>query len=138
MGMLKEFKQFALQGNLVDIAVAFVMGAAFGKVITAFTEGLIAPIITLLTGGANFDDKICTIRESTQKIDTAGKTIGDPAVVLKWGHFVTTIIDFIIVAFVMFLVIKAINSMKKKQAAAPAEPSSTDKLLMEIRDTLKK
>ena len=140
MGMLKEFKEFALKGNLVDIAVAFVMGAAFGKVITAFTEGLIAPLITLITGGANFNSKVWVLRESTEVKDAAGKVIsGDPAVALQWGTFVTAIIDFLIVAFVMFLIIKTINKMKSETPPAPpAEPSSTDKLLMEIRDSLKK
>lgn len=139
MGMLKEFKEFAMKGSLVDIAVAFVMGAAVGKVITAFTEGLIAPLITLLTGGANFNDKAWILRESTEVKDAAGKVVsGNPAVALQWGTFVTNVIDFIIVAFVMFLIIKAINKMKNEAPPAPAEPSSTDKLLMEIRDSLKK
>jgi large conductance mechanosensitive channel len=139
MGMLKEFKEFAMKGSLVDIAVAFVMGGAFGKVITAFTEGLVAPLITLLTGGANFNDKAFVIRESTEVKDTAGKVIsGYPAVALQWGSLVTAFIDFIIVAFVMFLIIKAINKLKNEAPPAPAEPSSTDKLLMEIRDSLKK
>ncbi|MBI2729516.1 MAG: large conductance mechanosensitive channel protein MscL [Sphingobacteriales bacterium] len=139
MGMLKEFKEFAMKGSLVDIAVAFVMGAAFGKVITAFTEGIVAPLITLITGGANFNNKVWVLKESTEVKDAAGKVLsGDPAVNIQWGTFVTNIIDFIIVAFVMFLVIKAINKMKKEAPPAPAEPSSTDKLLMEIRDSLKK
>ncbi|MBI1783181.1 MAG: large conductance mechanosensitive channel protein MscL [Sphingobacteriales bacterium] len=139
MGMLKEFKEFAMKGSLVDIAVAFVMGAAFGKVITAFTEGLVAPLITLITGGANFNDKAWILRQSTEVKDAAGKVVsGDPAVALQWGTFVTNVIDFIIVAFVMFLIIKAINKSKNEAPPAPAEPSSTDKLLMEIRDSLKK
>lgn len=131
---MKEFKEFAMKGSLVDIAVAFVMGAAFGKVITAFTEGIVSPLIGML-GGADLSKKMCVLKEAVT--DATGKVITE-AVAIKWGDFVTNVINFIIVAFVMFLVIKAINGMKKKQAEAPAGPSSTDALLMEIRDNLKK
>jgi large conductance mechanosensitive channel len=134
MGFMKEFKEFAMKGSLVDIAVAFVMGAAFGKVITSFTEGIVSPLVGLI-GGADLSKKAITLKDAV--VDAAGK-VTQEAVVLKWGDFVTAIINFIIVAFVMFLVIKGINSMKKKQAEAPAAPSSTDALLMEIRDSLKK
>lgn len=140
--MLKEFKEFALRGNLVDIAVAFVMGAAFGKVITALTEGLVAPIISLLTGGIDFSKKEFRIRPDTQVKDTAGKIIsGSPELTLKWGAFITAVIDFILVAFVMFLIIKGINRLRRKEAVAPAAPPAptvSEKLLMEIRDELKK
>ena len=134
MGFLKEFKDFAMKGNLVDIAVAFVMGGAFGKVVTSFTEGIVSPLIGMI-GGADLTKNMIELKAATY--DTAGKVVTE-AVNLKWGDFVTAIINFIIVAFVMFLVIKAINSMKKKEEAAPAAPSSTDQLLMEIRDSLKK
>jgi large conductance mechanosensitive channel len=134
MGFIKEFKDFAMKGNLVDIAVAFVMGGAFGKVVTSFTEGIVSPLIGLL-GGADLSKKMCVIKDAV--LDASGKVVQE-AVVIKWGDFVTAIINFIIVAFVMFMVIKAINSMKKKQAEAPAGPSSTDALLMEIRDSHKK
>ena len=120
MGFIKEFKDFAVKGNLVDIAVAFVMGAAFGKVITSFTEGIVSPFITLLTGGNDFSKKEWVIRESTQVKDAAGVvTSGDPAVAVKWGALLTATIDFIIVAFVMFLIIKSINSLKKQEVAPP-------------------
>ncbi len=135
MGFLKEFKDFAMKGNLVDIAVAFVMGGAFGKVVTSFTEGIVAPLIGMI-GGADLSKNMFELKAA--EYDAAGKLIKE-AVTLKYGDFITAIINFIIVAFVMFLVIKAINSMKKKEeAAAPAGPSSTDALLMEIRDSLKK
>ena len=135
MGFIKEFKEFAMKGNLVDIAVAFVMGAAFAKVVTSFTEGIVSPIIGLL-GGADLSKKMYVIREAVT--DASGKIINE-AVAIKWGDFLTAIINFIIVAFVMFLVIKAINKMKeKKEVAAAATISSTDMLLMEIRDSLKK
>lgn len=134
MGMLKEFKEFAMKGNLVDIAVAFVMGGAFGKVITSFTEGIVSPLIGLI-GGADLTKNMITLKEAVT--DASGKVVTE-GVFLKWGDFVTAIINFIIVAFVMFMIIKAITKMKKEEAAAPAEPSSTDKLLAEIRDALKK
>ncbi|MEN9952785.1 MAG: hypothetical protein RLZZ520_1053 [Bacteroidota bacterium] len=141
MSFIKEFKQFALKGNLVDIAVAFVMGGAFGKVVSTFTEKLIAPIIGLLTGGSNFYDKKLVLKsEVNEVVDPSGKIIiahGDE-VALEWGAFVTVIIDFIIVAFVMFLIIKAINALKKKEQAEPTPLSKTDELLTEIRDALKK
>src|SRR5690606_344033 len=117
MGMLKEFKEFAMKGNLVDIAVAFVMGAAFGKVVTAFTQGLVAPIVGLLLGGVDLSDKKIVLKEAVPAVvDAEGNetTKAIAAVTLDWGVFVTAIIDFIIVAFVMFLIIKALNSMKKK------------------------
>jgi large conductance mechanosensitive channel len=133
MGMMKEFKEFAMKGNLVDIAVAFVMGAAFGKVITAFTEGIIAPVVGLLTG-KDLKSNVWVIKAP---VTDASGVVTDPGVVLKWGAFLTAVIDFIIVAFVLFLIIKAKNSLKKKQveAAAPAEDIV---LLREIRDALKK
>jgi len=141
MSFIKEFKQFALKGNLVDIAVAFVMGGAFGKVVSTFTEKLIAPLIGLLTGGSNFYDKKIVLKsEVNEVVDPSGKVIvahGDE-VALEWGAFVTVIIDFIIVAFVMFLIIKAINALKKKEQAEPTPLSKTDELLTEIRDALKK
>ena len=134
MGFLKEFKDFAMKGNLVDIAVAFVMGGAFGKVVTSFTEGIVSPLIGMI-GGADLSKNMYVLKPAV--LDAAGKVVTE-AVAVKWGDFLTAIINFIIVAFVMFLVIKAINSMKKKEEAAPSAPSSTDQLLMEIRDSLKK
>lgn len=142
MGMMKEFKEFALKGNLVDIAVAFVMGGAVGKVVTAFTEGLIAPLVGLLTGGVDFNEKKLVLQKAVAEVKDAAGAVTTPAVseiAMKWGTFLTTVIDFLIVAFVMFLVIKAINSMKKKEAAAaPAAPPEDITLLREIRDALKK
>lgn len=134
MGFIKEFKDFAMQGSLVDIAVAFVMGGAFGKVVSSFTDGIVSPLIGML-GGADFSKNMLVLKEAV--VDASGKVVTE-AVAVKWGDFLTAVINFIIVAFVMFLVIKAINKMKKKQEAAPAGPSSTDALLMEIRDALKK
>ena len=135
MGMLKEFKEFAMKGNLVDIAVAFVMGAAFGKVVTAFTGGLVAPLIGMITGKDLSQNK-WIINDEIK--DAAGK-ITQSEVALQWGAFLTAVIDFIIVAFVMFLIIKAINSLKKKEPEAAPSPTPEDVLLLrEIRDALKK
>lgn len=141
MSFIKEFKAFAIKGNLVDIAVAFVMGGAFGKVVSTFTEKLVAPLIGLLTGGSNFYDKKWVMKsEVNEVVDAYGKVIVSHAdeVVIEWGAFITVVIDFVIVAFVMFLIIKAINSLKKKEEDAPATISKTDQLLTEIRDALKK
>jgi large conductance mechanosensitive channel len=120
MSFIKEFKQFALRGNLVDIAVAFVMGGAFGKVVSAFTEKLI------------LKQAVNEVRDPSGNIIIAnGKEVA-----LEWGAVVTAVIDFIIVAFVMFLVIKAINTLKKKEATEPVPISKTDQLLTEIKDLL--
>ncbi|HQW84190.1 MAG TPA: large conductance mechanosensitive channel protein MscL [Ferruginibacter sp.] len=134
MGFIKEFKDFAMKGNLVDIAVAFVMGGAFGKVVSSFTDGIVSPIIGMI-GGADLSKNMYELKAAVT--DASGKIVTE-AVYIKWGDFLTAIINFIIVAFVMFLVIKGINKMKKKQEDAPAALSSTDSLLMEIRDSLKK
>jgi large conductance mechanosensitive channel len=134
MGFIKEFKDFAVKGNLVDIAVAFVMGGAFGKVVTSFTEGVVSPLIGLI-GGADLTKNMIQLKAAVS--DETGKVVQE-AVFLKWGDFATAIINFILVAFVMFLVIKGITILKKKEAESPAAPSSTDQLLMEIRDALKK
>ncbi|MBS1760193.1 MAG: large conductance mechanosensitive channel protein MscL [Bacteroidetes bacterium] len=146
MGMMKEFKDFAMKGNLVDIAVAFVMGGAFGKVVTSFTEGLVAPLVGMLTGN-DLSKNVFVLKKGiaaqTEIKDTAGNIVQNAVdaqaeVALKWGAFITAVVDFVIVAFVMFLVIKAINSMKKKEEAAPAAPAEDVVLLREIRDALKK
>lgn len=127
--MWKEFKEFALKGNLIETAIAFVMGAAFGKVVTAFVEKMFAPLVGLLMGGVNLNDHKLVIRTAT---DTR------PEVALAWGEFVTASIDFIIVAAVMFFIIKAINTAKKMEVA-PVDTAPTEvQLLGEIRDLLKK
>jgi len=136
--MLKEFKEFAMKGNLVDMAIAFVMGAAFGKIVSAFINGLVMPIVGLLTAGVSFKDLKFVI--SPAELDAAG-TVIKPENALLYGDFITVFIDFLIVAFVMFMVIKAMNKAKKKQAqepAAPPAPTTDQVLLTEIRDLLKK
>ncbi len=133
--MLKEFKEFAMKGNLVDIAVGFVMGAAFNKVVASFTGGIVSPLIGLLFD-SNFNDLKYIIKEGT--MNDAGEKVGEVAVL--YGEFLTNVIDFIIVAFVMFLVVKGVNKMKKKEEPAPEAPKgpTQEELLMEIRDALKK
>ena len=131
--MLKEFKEFAMKGNLVDIAVAFVMGAAFGKVITSFTEGIVSPLIGMIFN-SDLTDLKYVMKPGT--LNDAGEMVGEVAIL--YGNFLTATIDFIIVAFIMFLLVKGINNMKKKEEAAPAAPSKEEVLLAEIRDLLKK
>lgn len=133
--MLKEFKEFALKGNLVDMAIAFVMGGAFGKVVTAFVEKMFAPIVSLITSGVDLNKLAYELKAA--ETDAAGKVTKE-AVLIHWGEFITACINFILVAFVMFMVIKAMNKMKKKQEEAPAAPPEDITLLREIRDSLKK
>ncbi|WP_181858141.1 large-conductance mechanosensitive channel protein MscL [Polaribacter sp. WD7] len=133
--MLKEFKDFAMKGNLVDIAVGFVMGAAFKQVVTSFTGGIVSPLIGLIFN-ADFKDLKWIVKEGVA--DDAGKMVGEVAVL--YGDFITNIIDFIIVAFVMFLIVKGVNSTKKKEEPKPEAPKgpSQEDLLAEIRDLLAK
>ncbi|AUC23963.1 large conductance mechanosensitive channel protein MscL [Polaribacter sp. R2A056_3_33] len=133
--MLKEFKDFAMKGNLIDIAVGFVMGAAFKQVVTSFTGGIVSPLIGLIF---NTDLKDLKWIAKEGVVDDAGKVVGEVAVL--YGDFLTNVIDFIIVAFVMFMIVKGINSTKKKEEPAPAAPAgpSQEDLLAEIRDLLAK
>jgi large conductance mechanosensitive channel len=134
--MLKEFKEFALKGSLLDIAVGFVMGAAFKSVVTSFTAGIVSPLIGLIFQ-SDLKDMKWTVREGLP--DAEGAIVG--GVDVLYGAFITTVIDFIIVAFVMFLIVKAVNRTKRKEeeapAPAPAGPSQ-EELLVEIRDLLAK
>lgn len=138
--MLKEFKEFALKGNLIDMAVAFVMGAAFIKLSTAFIQDLIMPVIGMISGGMNYSNKFLPLSNKVTASDFA--TARNQGAVIAYGNFITIGIDFVIVAFVMFMMVKAINKAKmltEKEAAAapPPDPSTEEKLLTEIRDLLK-
>ncbi|MGA2071368.1 MAG: large-conductance mechanosensitive channel protein MscL [Sedimentisphaerales bacterium] len=138
MKWLQEFKTFAVRGNVVDMAVGLVVGAAFGKIVSSFVADVIMPPIGLLVGGKTFTNLAIPLKQA--KIDEAGKTIA-PAVTLNYGNFIQTIIDFTIVAFAIFLVIKAINTLKRKEAVKPSEPplpSAEVVLLTDIRDILRK
>lgn len=132
MSMMKEFKEFAVKGNVVDMAVGIVIGAAFGKIVSALVAGVLMPPIGVLLGGVDFSDLAYIIKEASGEA---------PAVAISYGKFLQTIIDFTIIAFAIFMVAKGINSMKKKEEAAPKappKPTNEEVLLTEIRDLLKK
>jgi len=135
MGMLQEFKEFAVKGNVVDLAVAVIVGGAFGKITSSLVNDVIMPPIGLLLGGVNFSELAITLKDATEEA---------AAVTINYGLFLQTVIDFVIIAFVIFMVIKGINASKRKKdevptaPAAPPEPSNEEKLLAEIRDLLKK
>ena len=132
MLIMKEFKAFAMRGNVVDMAVGIIIGAAFGKIISSLVEDIIMPPIGFMTGGMDFSNLRIILREATA---TA------PAVAIKYGIFINIIINFIIVAFAIFFLIRAMNTLKKKEEVAPSippKPSREELLLMEIRDLLKR
>ncbi|MDR2972077.1 MAG: large-conductance mechanosensitive channel protein MscL [Bacteroidales bacterium] len=137
MNFLKEFKEFAMKGNLIDMAVAFVMGGAFGSFVTKFIEGIIMPLVGKITAGVDFNSLKIILSEA--KVDASGKIIAAETAII-YGEFITACLNFVIIAFCMFLVIKAMNKMKRKNEELPAEPTPTEeqKLLTEIRDLLKK
>ncbi len=139
MSLLKEFKDFAMRGNVVDMAVGVVIGAAFGKIVSSLVDDLIMPLVGVATGGINFTDYKWVI----QKAVMDGTEIIKPEVTLNWGTWIQTIVNFLIVAFCIFLAIKVMNRFRKEEAAeaveeTPAEPAKEEVLLTEIRDLLKK
>jgi large conductance mechanosensitive channel len=146
--MLKEFKQFALRGNLIDMAVAFVMGAAFGKIVSAFIDGMVMPLVGLIQG-RDFSNLYYPLSENVRKAREAAEAAGsglslenakEIGPVVAYGTFITLTIEFVIVSFIMFLVIKAMNKLRREEPApAPApEVNRSEQLLEEIRDALKK
>ncbi|MBN2432037.1 MAG: large-conductance mechanosensitive channel protein MscL [Acidobacteria bacterium] len=130
--MMKEFKEFAMRGNVVDMAVGIIIGGAFGKIVSSFVADVIMPPLGLLIGGVDFSDLAVTLKEAVG--ETAAVTIG-------YGKFIQTVLDFVIIAFAIFLVIKGMNALKRKKeeapAAAPPKPSKEEELLTDIRDLLK-
>ena len=132
MSMLKEFKEFAVKGNVVDMAVGIIIGAAFGKIISSLVGDVVMPPIGLILGGVDFTDLAYTLKAA----------VGDtPAVVIAYGKFIQTLVDFIIIAFAIFIAIKVLNAAKREEEKAPEEPpkpSNEEVLLTEIRDLLKK
>lgn len=133
MGFVKEFKEFAMRGSVVDLAVGVVIGAAFGKIVTSMVDDLIMPIIGYITGGIDFSEMKYVLKNADPINEIA-------AVSINYGNFINTMVQFLIIAFVIFLVIKGINSLKRKQVeeeVAPAGPTKEEALLMEIRDLLK-
>ena len=131
MSLKDDFKSFIMRGNVLDLAVAVVIGAAFGRIVTSFVSDVLMPPIGLMLGGVNFSDLVITIKEATAEA---------AAVTINFGVFFQTLIDFVIIAFAIFMVIKAFEQARKKEEvkpAAPAEPPAQEKLLAEIRDLLK-
>ncbi|RMI01951.1 large-conductance mechanosensitive channel protein MscL [Stutzerimonas nitrititolerans] len=131
MSFLSEFKTFAVRGNVIDMAVGIIIGAAFGKIVSSFVDGVVMPPLGLLIGGVDFSDLAIVLKEA----------VGDaPAVTLNYGMFIQTVVDFVIIAFAIFLAIKAINTLKRQEAeasSAPPAPTKEEVLLTEIRDLLK-
>jgi len=137
MGMIKEFKEFAMRGNVMDMAVGIIIGAAFGKIVSSLVADVIMPPIGLLMGGVDFADKTLVLKDAVAATETLAAT---PAVELKYGMFINTVLDFIIVAFAIFMMIKLMNKMMRKKAAEPAPPpgpTPDQKLLTEIRDAIR-
>jgi len=131
MGMIQEFKTFAMRGNVVDMAVGIIIGAAFGKIVSSVVADVVMPPIGLLIGGVDFSDLSIILKEAAGDAE---------AVTLSYGKFIQTVLDFLIIAFAIFILIKGINSLKKKEEAAPTAPpapSREETLLTEIRDLLK-
>ena len=131
MGFLSEFKAFAVRGNVIDLAVGLVIGSAFGKIVSSLVADVITPPLGILIGGVDFSNLSVTIREAVGEA---------PAVTINYGLFIQTIISFVIIAFAIFLVVRGINSLKRKEAeepSAPPAPSTEEVLLTEIRDALR-
>lgn len=140
MSFIKEFKEFAMKGNVVDMAVGVIIGAAFGKIVSSLVDDIIMPLIGVATGGMNFTDYKWVIQSAVMN----GQEVLKPEVTMNWGAWVQTVVDFLIVAFCIFVMIKFINNLRKKmekqqveEPAAPAAPSKEEVLLTEIRDLLK-
>ena len=137
MGFIKEFKEFAMKGNVMDMAVGVIIGGAFGKIVSSLVDDVLMPLIGKVTGGVSFTDLFINLGEGEYETLSAAKEAG--AAVLAYGQFIQNIIDFLIIAFCIFLMIKAMNKMKKEEPAAPEAPAgpTQEELLTEIRDLLK-
>jgi large conductance mechanosensitive channel len=137
MGIVKEFKQFATKGNVVDMSVGIIIGAAFGKIVSSLVNDVLMPPLGRLIGKVNFTDLFIALDGNSYETIAKAKAAGAP--ILSYGNFIQSLVDFIIVALAIFMMIKAINSVRKKEEAPKVvEPSEQEKLLMEIRDLLKK
>ncbi len=138
--MLKEFREFAIRGNLVDMAVGITIGAAFGLLAASFVADVFSPPLGLLLGGVDFSDMFAVLRAGSPPPPYASLEMAKAAgaVTLNYGLFINTVINFLIVAIAMFAVVKAVNRLKRAKEAAPAPPSGEEKLLMEIRDLLRR
>jgi len=137
MGLIKEFKEFAMRGNVLDMAVGIVIGGAFGKIVSSFVEDILMPPIGVLMGGVNFSDLKVVFKQAVMD----GENVVTPEVALRYGNFIQVIIDFLIIAFAIFMLLKAVNKFNKKKEEAPAAPEAPPadvQLLTEIRDLLQK
>ncbi|ETK04701.1 large conductance mechanosensitive channel protein MscL [Tannerella sp. oral taxon BU063 isolate Cell 5] len=137
MGLIKEFKEFAMRGNVLDMAVGIVIGGAFGKIVSSFVEDILMPPIGVLMGGVNFSDLKVVFKQAVMD----GENVVTPEVALRYGNFIQVIFDFLIIAFAIFMLIKAVNKFNKKKEEAPAAPEAPPadvQLLTEIRDLLQK
>ncbi len=139
MGLAQEFKSFALKGNVVDMAVGIIIGGAFGKIVSSFVKDVLMPPLGLLLGGVEFSSLFINLGDTAYETLAAAQEAGAPT--LNYGSFIQTVIDFLIIAFAIFMAIKAMNNLRRKEEEKPApppEPSAEVKLLTEIRDSLKK
>ncbi|MGR0305317.1 large conductance mechanosensitive channel protein MscL [Acinetobacter beijerinckii] len=142
MSIIKEFKEFAIKGNMMDLAIGVIIGGAFGKIIDSLVKDILMPIINFLIGGeVNFSNKFIVLRGESENITTLVQAQEAGLTVLSYGNFLTILINFLILAWVVFLLVKVMNRLRKQEEAAPAEPAPTPEdvqLLREIRDELKK
>lgn len=137
MGFVKEFKEFAMRGNVLDMAVGIVIGGAFGKIVSSFVADLMTPLLGVLIGGVNFSDLKIVLKQAVMQ----GEEVISPEVAFSYGNFIQVIFDFLIIAFAIFMLLKAVNKFKRKKEEAPevpAAPPADVQLLTEIRDLLKK
>ena len=137
MGFVKEFKEFAMRGNVLDMAVGIVIGGAFGKIVSSFVADLMTPLLGLLVGGVNFSDLKIVLKQAVMQ----GEEVISPEVAFSYGNFIQVIFDFLIIALAIFILLKAVNKFKKKKEEASevsAAPPADVQLLTEIRDLLKK
>lgn len=127
--MWEEFKKFAMRGNVIDMAVGIIIGAAFGKIVSSFVNDVLMPPLSIITGGIDFSDKILILKAATEQAS---------AITLNWGAFINAILDFLIIAVAVFILIKQMNRLTKKEEVKSQKPSAEVALLTEIRDTLQK
>lgn len=140
MSFFKEFKEFAMRGNVMDLAVGVIIGGAFGKIVTSLVDNILMPIIGLFTQGRSFNDLFVQLDTSKEQVHSLADAKAKGVAVFAYGAFIQSVIDFLIIAFCIFLLVKFVNKLTQKKKEEPAAPeiSSTDKLLIEIRDELKK
>ncbi|RAJ75587.1 large conductance mechanosensitive channel [Chitinophaga dinghuensis] len=137
MSFIKEFKEFAMKGNVMDLAVGVIIGGAFGKIVTSLVDNILMPLVGLFTQGKNFNDFFVLLDHSKGDVSTLAEAKAKGIAVFAYGAFIQSIIDFLIIALCIFMLVKFMNRLTRKQPAAPPEPTAQEKLLMEIRDAIK-